>query len=462
MTDVLLINPAQGDAIYQGLPTACEPPLWVRLIAGYLRDRGWDVAIWDQDSGAPQRACVPRLVVIVAHGHQPSASAQTMASVADLVRQWARVSSVAICGGTPSALPEKALKETGADHVIVGEGPAQIDGILRTMALPKGCDDPAYWPGIVGAAPLLTAADLHGDAWDLLPMDRYRAHNWQVLDGSPRSPYASIYTSLGCPFACSFCCINAPFGGRGYRTRKPEDVVEEVRMLHDDYGVSTIKITDEMFVLKPSHYLPICEGLAALPFADELNIWAYARIDTVKPDTLSLMRRAGIRWLALGIESGSAHVRDGALKKLDDTDIRDTVRAIQDAGISVVGNFIMGLPDDTMESMWSTLLLAQELRCEWANFYCAMAYPGSRLYDETDPQDLPKTWSGYSQHSRDARPLPTATLSAAEVLRFRDEAFRAYFEDPRYLEMLDSKFGPDAVAMVQAMTATRLERDLAA
>jgi radical SAM superfamily enzyme YgiQ (UPF0313 family) len=55
-------------------------------------------------------------------------------------------------------------------------------------------------------------------AWDLLPMDKYKAHNWHCFDDiENRKPYAAIYTSLGCPYNCIFCCINAPFGKPGIR-----------------------------------------------------------------------------------------------------------------------------------------------------------------------------------------------------------------------------------------------------
>ena len=71
--------------------------------------------------------------------------------------------------------------------------------------------------------------DLHGDTWHLLPMDRYRAHNWHCFGrGTGRQPYASIYTSLGCPYRCSFCCINAPFDVNRYRMRSPAAVVAEI------------------------------------------------------------------------------------------------------------------------------------------------------------------------------------------------------------------------------------------
>jgi radical SAM superfamily enzyme YgiQ (UPF0313 family) len=254
--------------------------------------------------------------------------------------------------------------------------------------------------------------------------------------------------------------INVFQHSNNYRRRAPVAVVKQVERLYRDYGVTTLKIADEMFVLDPSHYIPICEGLASLPFAEKLNIWCYARVDTVKPDILALLRRAGIRWICLGIESGSAHVRDGSHKTIDDSGIRYAVKSIQQAGINVLGNFIFGLPDDTFESMRATLDLAKSIECEYSNFYSAQGYPGSRLFNDTNPNDLPDSWAGYSQHSYECRPLPTATLTSADVLRFRDDAFHEYFEDPDYIERLYRKFGSHAVSEVMKMTGTRLRRKI--
>jgi anaerobic magnesium-protoporphyrin IX monomethyl ester cyclase len=471
MVDVVLINPGASRTIYQNLSddlSAIEPPTWCRMIAGWLIDKGFHVSILDQDAWrwTPDEVAEqvnklnPRLVAIVVSGQQPSASTQQMTGASLLAKTIQGVPKIMV-GNHPSALPERTLREEEVDYVCDGEGPLTIAGLLNG-------DPVGSIPGLVRRindvvvrntrATLIPIDELHGDVWGLLPMSQYRAHTWQCLDGSPRQPYASIYTTLGCPFKCSFCCINVFQHSSTYRRRTPEKVVEQVKHLYRMYGVKTFKIADEMFVLDPSHYLPICEGLAALPFADELNIWAYARIDTVKPETLSLMRRAGIRWLALGIESGSAHVRDGAIKSLDDNDIRNVVKAIQDAGINVISNFIYGLSDDTLESMQATLKLSKELNCEFANYYSAMPYPGSRLFDETDQNDLPKLWSGYSQHSADTTPLPTKTLTSREVLKFRDYAFHSYYEDERYLSMIENKFGQKAVEHIQQMTATRLGR----
>lgn len=487
--DLLLINPGGREAIYQQLGadlTAIEPPLWCRLIAGYARDRGFSVEILDSEAldMGPERVAetvavrAPALAVMVVFGHQPSASTQMMVgagAACRAIKSLRPVQPLLIAGGHPSALPERTLAEEAVDFVCKGEGPITVVQLLAALQAGNTADlaqvAGLVWRGehgrpvINASAPLLSDldADLHGQAWDLLPMARYRAHNWQCFgDLAARQPYASIYTSLGCPYQCEFCCINAPFGSRGYRMRAPAQVVAEVDHLYREYGVKTFKIVDEMFVLNDRHVREICEGLIALGYAEQLNFWAYARVDTVKAGMLDLLRRAGIRWLALGIESASDYVRDGANKRLKRNDIVAVVREIQQSGINVIGNYIFGLPDDTLETMRETLALAKELNCEFANFYSAMAYPGSPLYKTAQEKGwaLPDGWAGYSQHAYDCRPLPTDMVAAEDILKFRDAAFHDYFGDPGYLEMIGLKFGEDTRGHVEAMSVQRLARRL--
>jgi radical SAM superfamily enzyme YgiQ (UPF0313 family) len=171
-----------------------------------------------------------------------------------------------------------------------------------------------------------------------------------------------------------------------------------------------------------------------------------------------------MRWLALGIESGSALVRDGAGKRLRRNDIVEVVRTIQRAGINVIGNFMFGLRDDTLETMQQTLDLALECRPEFANFYSAMAYPGSQLYDRAlaEGWTLPATWRGFSQHNDDCRPLDTEYVSGADVLRFRDHAFRAFFSNRGYRDHLAQRFGAAALDEIDKMLSYKLTRRLLA
>jgi anaerobic magnesium-protoporphyrin IX monomethyl ester cyclase len=483
-TDIVIINPGDRRQVYQGLGNdlaGIEPPFWAAVMAAYLRNNGFSVIIIDSNAEniTPHETALrvnelnPLLSAVIVYGSQPSASTQNMTIAGNICKALKEKTSskVAIGGLHPSALPERTLKEEDVDFVIEGEGPFTLISLIRNLK-EGDYDYPSvpglwYWDNEViknnPRAPLIDNLDevLPIAAWDLLPMDKYRAHNWHCFDDiDNRMPYGAIYTSLGCPYSCVFCCINTPFGKPGIRYRSPELVVEEIGVLVRNYGIKNIKIVDELFVLNEKHYMTIVDLLLKKSY--DLNFWVYARVDTVKPENLKRMKKAGINWLALGIESANSDVRDGAEKKMRVRDIKRVVEAIQDAGIRVIGNYIFGLPDDNMGTMKETLDMAMDLNCEFVNFYCAMAYPGSKLYDIAVKEgwELPKEWHGFSQHSYEMLPLPTKHISAKEVLKFRDDAFHKYFENPDYLSMIEHKFGSPVKEHIQEMTTTRLKRKI--
>lgn len=482
--DIVLINPGDKRQVYQDLGAeicAVEPPYWSAILAQYLRERKLAAEVIDApaENLSPEeiaaRACDlrPRLALVMVYGYHPSASTQNMTSAGRICRLLQDAGLRTAMGGLhPTALPLRTLQEEAVDYVITGEGfdtLAVLAGVLRQDSGDLRVVPGLWYRAADGALLHNPAAPLEPNldrlwtraAWDLLPMERYRAHNWHCLrDLSSRGPYAALYTSLGCPYRCEFCCINALFGRAGIRYRSPAQVLAEMDELVHRYGVRHLKISDELFVFTERHYRPILDGLIERNYG--LNIWAYARVNTIRPDTLERMKRAGINWLALGIESGAQAVLDAAGKKMTLAGIEATVRAIQDAGIAVMGNYLFGLPEDTQASMQQTLELAQRLNCEYANFYCAMAYPGSRLYEEAlrEQWPLPATWHGFSQHAYETCPLPTRHVSAREVLAFRDRAFHAYFENPDYLARIENLFGAAAREHVQAVTRHRLRRQL--
>ena len=482
--DIVLINPGDKKQVYQELArdySAVEPPFWIAVIAAFLRNSGYEVAVIDANAEniSPKETALrirqldPELSAVIVYGSQPSASTQNMTiagRICKAIRENTSV-KVSIGGLHPSALPLETIRDESVDFVIDGEGPYTLLGLIE--ALKAGGGDFSMVPGLWfrenGTIKNNPRPELINDldkmlpiaAWDLLPMERYRAHNWHCFDDiENRKPYAAIYTSLGCPYNCIFCCINAPFGKPGIRYRSPELVVQEIGFLVEKYKVRNIKIVDELFVLDEKHYMKIVELLIAKNY--KLNIWAYARVDTVKGENLAKMKEAGINWLALGIESANSGVRDGASKQMKIRDIKNVVEDIQDAGIRVIGNFIFGLPDDTLDTMEETLELALELNCEFSNFYCAMAYPGSRLYEIARKEGwaLPAEWHGFSQHSYEMLPLPTKFIRAKEVLKFRDEAFHKFFNNPDYLGMLTERFGPRVRSHIEEMTRTKLRRRL--
>jgi len=481
--DILFINPGDRKAVFQDLGkdlTAIEPPFQIASYASYLRNEGFHVAILDSNAEniSPEETALkvkelnPLLVALIVYGNQPSASTQNMTITGKIGSAIKNITNIKIVMGGlhPSALPLRTLKEEDVDFVIEGEEQIPLKELLDSLKTNKDLSKVSgLWyknENKIQNNPkptLIKNLDkyLPIAAWDLLPMEKYRAHNWHCFDDiENRMPYGAIYTSLGCPYKCTFCCINAPFGGSSIRYRSPELVVEEIELLNKKYGIKNIKIIDEMFVLDERHYMKIVDLLIEKDL--ELNIWAYARVDTVHEKTLSKMKQAGFNWLALGIESANAEVRDGASKKMRVKDIQSIVTKIQDEGIRVIGNYIFGLPDDTLESMQDTLDMAKELNCEFANFYCAMAYPGSQLYNIALEQgwELPKEWTGYSQHSYNIQPLPSKTVSAKEIVKFRDNAFHEYNENNIYLNMLETKFCKEVREHMETITKTRLKRKI--
>lgn len=489
-TELLIISPGNSKVIYQDLSVeyaAIEPPIWARLIANSVRKRGVEVIILDQEAQglSPENILTitmnlkPKLIAIVTYGQQPSASTQNM-TMAETICYLIKINSpeykIILIGGHVSALPRQTMLECKADFVCQGEGPYTLHSLMQI----KDLDDttelkkvPGLWyrdeKEILFTFPAALipqeklSDELCGNAWDLLPMDSYRAHNWHCFqDLDNRKPYASIYTSLGCPYHCSFCCINAPFGKSGIRYWDPEFVIKQLEFLAEKYNIKNLKIADEMFVLYEKHFLKICELIIERGL--NFNIWAYARVDTVKEEHLEKLKKAGFNWLCLGIESGSKHVRDGVEKgRFKEEDIIKTVSRIRDAGIYVIGNYIFGLPDDDYESMQKTLDLAIELNCEMANFYSASAYPGSKLYETAVEKNwpLPSKWQDFSQHSFEQLPLPTENISAGEVLSFRDKAWEVYFTNPRFLDMIENKFGRRVVEHITKLSSIKLKRKYA-
>lgn len=493
--DLVLVNPGSRKQVYQSLGSklaAVENPVWAGLMATFCRTKGLSVEIIDgeadelaADEVAERVAHLnPVLAAVVVYGHQPSASTQIMTSAGmhcTAIKHASPEQKILMVGGHVAALPARSMQEEQTDFVASGEGLhtlVQLVNALKTP-VPNFAGVPGLWyrdggklretpdQGLV--ADLNT--EMRGVAWDLLPMTRYRAHNWHCLDGLKRQPYAALYTTLGCPYHCTFCCIQAPFKAgeksagirestNSYRYWSPDTVIEEIDLLVNKYGVRNIKIADEMFVLNKKHVVGICDRIIERGY--DLNIWAYTRVDTIKDGMLEKLKAAGVSWLAFGIEAGAGRVRDNVDKSFDQQEVFDVIAKVRDAGINVIGNYIFGLPEDDLDTMQQTLDMAIELNCEFGNFYSAMAYPGSPLFTSAVKQGvpLPAKWTGYSQHSRDCQPMPTKYITSRDVLRFRDEAFVKYYTHPRYVEMVGRRFGQETVDHIAEMTSHTLVRDL--
>ena len=296
--------------------------------------------------------------------------------------------------------------------------------------------------------------------WGSFNLSQYKAHNWHCDYGAiDRKPYGVIFTSISCPFKCNFCGIHSFYGDK-YKERSLYYVMADImKLVHQ--GVRTIKVMDELFFYRQGRVECLCDNIISEDL--DLNLWAYARIDTINPQVLTKLRKAGFRWLGLGIESGNEGIRRESLKgSFNNAKIREVVKMVKDHDIKVGGNFIFGFPNETSETMQETLDFAMELKCEFTNLYSMMAYPDTELAHlaKINGWELPKSWSGYSQYSHDCHPIRTHHLTSSEVLKFRDHAFDTLYTDAGYLSYLEKIFGEIAIKSIKELTAIKLKRKL--
>ncbi len=505
--DVCFLVASSAKKSYQKLSktySAIEPPTWALLLAQSCRSSGFKVSIIDANAENLSDEKVlnriiklnPRIISLVVYGQNVNAGTTNMRGAVDISNflKSNKISCpVSFIGSHVQALPYQTLKdEKSIDIVFTNEGVYAIKNLLKldnfTSNNLKTIKGIAYrdkeeikvnLPEKVVPTERMDI-DLPGYAWDLLPyknkpLDLYRSPMWHAeYDYEKRSPYASIQTSLGCVFKCNFCMINLinrndteHVGVAGnysnMRFWSTDFIIKEFDKLIN-MGVKTIRIVDEMFLLNQKYYVPLCEKLAERNKDDKLRMWSYSRIDTVKrPEILKLVRKAGIKWLCLGIESGEKSVRlEVAKGKFEDVDVREVIKKVHSADIDVMANYIFGLPGDTKDTMKKTFDLSLELCTSGWNTYAAMALPGSQLYKDAleKKYKLPSSYEGYSFHSYETQPLPTDTLKPEEILEYRDKSFIEYHTYKPFLDKIEKKFGKKAINNIKEMTKVNLKRKI--
>jgi len=380
---MIIVNPSSNN------PSpfrAIEAPIWCAYLASYLEV---DEILDAEMEGLSVEETIERIggrqCVLVAMGSNPSASSTPKMGIINELRKGLK--SVSVAGLHPQGLADP----------------------LPVVTLSRKLRDVT-------------------PSWDLVDFSKYKAHNWHCFhDLDSRGNYGVVYSSFGCPFNCYFCNIKALYGGITFR--KPRDVVDEIGCLVSK-GVKNLKFCDELFALNESHVIEICGGISDY----NLNIWAYARADTITPKLLKTMKGAGFNWLAYGFEGK------------DKGDQLQAVKMTRDAGINIMGNFMFGLPGETMDDMKRSFASALNLHCEYINFYVALPYPGSEWY--AGLKEKPTDWSSFNQYSEKICADP-------ETVRFRDDAYHTYITNPEYLSMIKGKFGDRVVQELRDMAEWR-------
>jgi anaerobic magnesium-protoporphyrin IX monomethyl ester cyclase len=189
-----------------------------------------------------------------------------------------------------------------------------------------------------------------------------------------------VETSRGCPYTCDFCVAPIHQGHR-FRERSPKALVDEIERSHLELGVDFFYLWGDTVTLNVKSFTAFCDELIArnLP----IQWFGNARADNLTdPAFVHRLKKAGCWMLALGIESESEEVRKDMTKRLERQKIVTAFQNMRQAGLKSFAFFIFGYPGETVQTMEATTRYAIELDPDFANFYPAVPYPGTALYEK--------------------------------------------------------------------------------
>ena len=398
---VALINPK----FRLPIDTRTTPHLGLAYLAAMSEQRGDEVVIFDADvESKPVSEFVqefkPDLVGITANTPQVKQAWRTARAIKDV-----HDCLVVLGGPHVSVLPEESCEKPYVDVVVRGEGEeAWIDISNRLEAYLN--DQPVYqtqaflhpeqeiFKECLGVTfktsdgrihnnpdrtPIADLDSLPWPAYHLFKMEHYT--NLQpATDHVDGARSFSILTSRGCPYRCTFCSQSImPIK---WRSRSPESVLAEWKHLVEDLGAQEIGVLDDSANIRVKRL----EELASSLIEQKLNHvpWIFVngiRANLASKELLSLLKNAGLKRTAFGVESGDPEILRSIDKKVDHDTIRQAFKNAKEIGLETIAFMIIGLPGETRETMQRTIDFAIELDPVIANFSMMTPYPGTKVYE---------------------------------------------------------------------------------
>ncbi len=285
---------------------------------------------------------------------------------------------IAFVGPHVSVLPEKSLRECPAIDFVVRR---EFDLAVVDYAKGKPIED------ILGVSYLKDGQIVHNpDAPPIQDLDAL-PHVTEVykrdLDVTRYNvpfllhPYVSLYTTRGCPAQCTFCLWPQTLSGHPWRKRSSDDVAAEMSRVKQYWpDVKEFFFDDDTFNIQKARTIELCSKLKPLGLT-----WSCTSRVTTDFETLKAMKEAGCRLLIVGYESGDAQILKNIKKGATVERARQFTKDCHKLGLVIHGDFIMGLPGETRETINTTIKFAKELDVETIQVSVAHAYPGTELYE---------------------------------------------------------------------------------
>ena len=361
------------------------PPLGLASIASSLEQKDHKVEIIDAEAEKlPLEQIEERLRIFAPDVVGLSATLLTFESARESARYIKKIyPDIPIIIGGPhlAGYPESTMELREFDFGVIGEGEITICELVD--AIEKGSDmdnvDGIVYRdnGVIKMThprKLIENLDaLPFPAWHLLPIDKYSYFFSKTRD------YAAMIINRGCPFSCLFCDTQAILGNK-IRTRSPEDVVDEMEMLHEIYGIREIFFYDDTFTLNKKYTIELCDEMIS---RDLDMIWeCKTRVDCIDDILLNKMFDAGCFRIRYGIESGNDKILKVLRKGTTVEQSRNAAMLTKSKGIEVFAYFMFGSPEENEETLRDTINFAMEIEPEYVFFNITTPFPpGSALYE---------------------------------------------------------------------------------
>ncbi len=240
-------------------------------------------------------------------------------------------------------------------------------------------------------------------------------------------PYISLYTSRGCPAMCTFCLWPQTLSGHAWRVRSADNVVEEARRALKLFPqIKEIFFDDDTFNYKKSRTIELCKKLQPLGFT-----WSCTSRVTTDYQTLKAMKEAGCRLLIVGYESGDPQILKNIKKGATIEQARRFTRDARSLGLVIHGDFIVGLPGETRQSIETTIQFAKEMDCETIQVSVASPYPGTEFYDYVSRHGNLREGAMTDEHGHQLPNIEYADLSRADLVEAVERFYAEYYFRPR-------------------------------
>jgi radical SAM superfamily enzyme YgiQ (UPF0313 family) len=291
---------------------------------------------------------------------------------------------VILGGPHPTTAPAEVIKDPNVDFAVIGEGEETLPRLISAI---EAGNDSFTIPGVaysrngnstVNPGQVITRNldELPFPAWDLIDIEKYFCFTRQsVIYAHPR--FMSIFTSRGCPYQCIYC--HQVFGKK-LRTRSPENVLDEIKLLYEQYGIREFHVADDNFNLDAGRAERICDLIIASGLKIHLSFPNGLRGDIVSLQLLKKLKEAGTFMISYAIESGSPRMQKYLKKNIRFEKMTRIIDETDHLGILCNGFFMIGFPGETKKEIELTLNYAWKSKFHTASFYVVNPFPGTELF----------------------------------------------------------------------------------